>query len=334
MGRVVVVGSVNADVVVTVDHLPAPGETVAGGERQDAQGGKGANQAAAAARFGGAEVAFVGAVGDDTEGTAALGALTAVGVDVSEVAVTEGTRTGTALIVVDARGENQIALAPGANATLTPALVREALSRLRPGPGDVIVTVFELAPEIVVAVAEHARRVGATLLVTPAPAKPLPPGLVHARPVLLPNRGELARLTAGDDGEGGLGPEMVEAAATRLARQVAAPVVVTLGSDGALVADDVRRTLIPALPVASVVDTTGAGDALAGATAAALAAGEPLQTAVRLGVAAAGIAVGAAGARGALATRDEAQAALARSSDARAPGVAPTKHPRTASPGA
>lgn len=314
MGRVVVVGSVNADVVVTVDHLPAPGETVAGGERRDDQGGKGANQAAAAARFGGAEVAIVGAVGDDAEGVAAQAALAAVGVDVAELAVAEGARTGTALIMVDASGENQIALAPGANASLTPSLVREALGRLRPGPGDVIVTVFELAPEIVVAVAEHARRVGSTLLVTPAPAKPLPPGLVHARPVLLPNRGELARLTASDAREGALAPEPVEAAAVRLARQVAAPVVVTLGQDGALVVDDARQTLIPALPVVSVVDTTGAGDALAGATAAALAAGEPLQSAVRLGVAAAGLAVGAAGARGALATRDEAEAALARSS--------------------
>jgi len=306
MASVVVVGSVNADVVVTVDHLPGPGETVGGGERHDAQGGKGANQAAAAARFSGAQVAIVGAVGDDAEGEAARSALEDAGVEVSELAIAAGIRTGTALIVVDARGENQIALAPGANAALTPSKVRESLGRLRPGPGDVVVTVFELAPEIVVAVAEHARRAGATLLVTPAPARPLPPGLVHARPVLVPNRGELEGLI----GQGNGAVADTATLARRLAGQVAAPVVVTLGAEGALVVEGERTTTVPALPVDSVVDTTGAGDALAGAMAASLAAGETLVNALRLGVAAAGIAVTARGARGKLATRAEAEAAL------------------------
>ena len=146
-GRVIVVGSINVDLVVGVDHLPGPGETVIGGELVVHQGGKGANQAVAAARQG-AEVVMLGAVGDDDLGEGAVEALISEGIDVSGVLVAaDGTRTGTALIAVSADGENQIVVAPGANAHVVPGV----LTTLKPpvGAGDVVVVQHEVPVEVV-----------------------------------------------------------------------------------------------------------------------------------------------------------------------------------------
>ena len=142
-GRVIVVGSVNVDLVATVDHLPAPGETVTGGRFAQHHGGKGGNQAVAAARLG-AATSFVGAVGADDYGTAARAALEAEGVDVTELRTLPDQATGVALILVDARGENCIAVAGGANAALEPGHVRESLERLRPAAGDVVLVGHEI----------------------------------------------------------------------------------------------------------------------------------------------------------------------------------------------
>ena len=142
-GRVIVVGSVNVDLVATVDHLPAPGETVTGGRFAQHHGGKGGNQAVAAARLG-ASTWFVGAVGADDHGTAARAALEAEGVDVTELRTLPDQATGVALILVDSRGENCIAVAGGANTALEPGHVRESLERLRPGAGDVVLVGHEI----------------------------------------------------------------------------------------------------------------------------------------------------------------------------------------------
>jgi len=278
--RVVVVGSVNADLVVAVDALPAPGETVAGGRFARWGGGKGANQAVAAARLG-ASVTLVGAVGDDPFGDDALRELAAEGIDVSAVARVNAP-TGVALIVVDASGENQIAVASGANAEVSvPAA----------SLGDAIVLLGHEVPDA--AIAAGADR-GGRVILNPAPAREIDPCVLAARPILTPNASEAAQLT---------GEREPEAAARALAAKTGAPVLVTLGADGALLLDgDIER--IPA-PRVDVVDTTGAGDTVNGALAAELASGRELREAVRFALAAAALSTTAEGARGGMPRRDE-----------------------------
>jgi ribokinase len=279
--RVVVVGSVNADLVVAVDALPGPGETVAGGRFARWGGGKGANQAVAAARLG-ASVALVGAVGDDAFGDDALRELAAEGVDVSGVARV-GAPTGVALIVVDASGENQIAVASGANAAVTvPAA---------PFKDAIVLLGHEVPDAAVVAGAEAG---GRHVILNPAPARDIDPCVLAVRPILTPNASEAAQLTGERD---------PEAAARALAARTGAPVLVTLGADGALLLDgDAER--IPA-PRVDAVDTTGAGDTVNGALAAELAAGRELRDAVRFALAAAALSTTAEGARGGMPRREE-----------------------------
>ncbi len=280
---VLVVGSINADLAVHADRLPGRGETVAGGRLERTGGGKGANQAVAAARAG-ATVALVGAVGDDDLGAEALDALRAEGVDVSAVQRLAGVATGVALIVVDGDGDNQIAVASGANHAVCAEHVQAAAAR-RP---SCVLASFELLDEPVLAAAVVARDAGCPLIVDPAPARPLPAALRGLRPVLTPNRREAAELTGEDD---------PDSAARALAAQTGAPVVVTLGGQGALVADRSGSALVPA-PAVRAVDTTGAGDTFNGVLAARLARGEELHAAVAAAVAAAAQSVTRAGARG------------------------------------
>jgi ribokinase len=253
------------------------------------QGGKGANQAVAAARAG-AQVTMVGAVGDDEYGRSALADLESAGVDVSRIAVMSGESTGLALIAVDERGANQIVVAPGANAALGAAAIEEALAGYEPRPGSVAVLSFELADDAIVAAGQCAASRGMRLLVNPAPARALPPPLLALSPIVLPNEGEATTLTGQSD---------PRAAALALARQTGAPVIVTLGAAGALLHEpggspDTER--LPA-PTIEVVDTTGAGDAFVGALAAHLAAGKPLREAAAAAVEAASQSVTSAGAR-------------------------------------
>ena len=280
---VLVVGSINVDLVIHADRLPAPGETVAGGRLERAGGGKGANQAVAAARAG-AAVALVGAVGDDDLGTDALAALRAEGVDVGAVARLGGVATGVALIVVDRDGRNQIAVASGANHEVSAEHVRAARGS---APGCVL-TSFELLDEPVLAAARIARDAGCPLLVDPAPARPLEARLRELRPILTPNHPEAAELTGEQD---------PDAAARALTAQTGAAVVVTLGERGALVADGAGSAHLPA-PAVRAVDTTGAGDSFNGVLAAELARGAELRAAVHAAVAAAAQSVTRAGARG------------------------------------
>jgi len=288
--RVIVVGSINADLVVRAERLPAPGETVTGGRFSRHGGGKGANQAVAAARLG-ARVAMVGAVGDDDLGEEALGLLSEDGVDVSAVARTSAP-TGVALIAVDAAGENQIAVASGANAELDPDAVERAVHAA--GPGAVVLG-HEVPEAAVLAGARAAR---GPIVLNPAPARPLPDELTALGPVLTPNAGEACELT---------GEREPEAAARALAARTGAAVLVTLGARGALVLDGGAAELLPA-PRVDAVDTTGAGDAFNGALATALAVGRDLRSAAAFAVAAAALSTRAAGAREGMPARDEVDA--------------------------
>ncbi len=293
---VVVVGSINVDLVVRAERLPRPGETVQGGRFEELLGGKGANQAVAAARAG-ASVIMIGAVGGDAHGRASLSALEAEGVDISRVRTVEHP-TGVALIGVGARGENQILLAPGANAALTADDV--ALDEIGP---CVVLTSFEIPLAVAVEAARRAVMEGGRAIVTPAPAHALPAELLNAAPILVPNEHELVVSIGNDD---------PAAALDDLSKRTAGAVVVTQGPAGALLAVGERRERFDGHPVASVVDTTGAGDAFAGAMAAWLARGASLDDAIRAGNAAGSLSVRAPGARGSLGDRAQIEALLAR----------------------
>jgi len=298
--QVIVVGSLNADLVVAVERLPAPGETVAGGRYARHGGGKGANQAVAAARLG-ASVALVGAVGADELGEQALAELAREGVDVAGVARLDGMATGVAAIVVDAAGENQIAVASGANAALTGGAVERALGAAGPradGARGVVLLGHEVPEEAVLAGARAASAAGWQIVLNPAPARTLPAELLALAPLLTPNASEACALAGERD---------PEAAARALAARTGAPVLVTLGARGALLVDG-EPVAIPA-PAIEPVDTTGAGDALNGALAAELAAGSPLGAAARFAVVAASLSTLRPGARAGMPRREEVLAA-------------------------
>jgi ribokinase len=293
-GRVIVVGSVNVDLFVTTDHLPVPGETVIGGTFAEHDGGKGGNQAVAAARLG-AATWFVGAVGDDPYGQRARSALEGDGVDGSAIAVMPEVATGVAFILVDADGENLIAVASGANGALSPAVVRDALDRLAPGPGDVVLVCHEIPTATAAEALRAGRAGGATTILNPAPADGLDAATLALADIITPNAGEAARLTTTC---GPLG-ELVPA------------VLTSHGADGAALATTEGTTVLPGL-VVEAVDTVGAGDTLNGALACGLAEGRTLEDAARRAVAAASLAVTRPGARGGMPTAAELEAALAR----------------------
>jgi ribokinase len=294
--RVVVVGSLNADLTLRVERLPGPGETVLGaGPAESGPGGKGGNQAAAAAAFG-ADVTMIGRVGDDDSGRLLRADLADRGVDVEHVLTTPGVRSGSATIAVDPAGENLILVDPGANDRLRPGDIGQQLL----DQADAVLVQLEIP---VPAVSAAVSRSSAPVLLNLAPPVGLPPGLLRQVDVLVPNLAELA-LLAGSVRPAGL------AAAARLARSLApnADIVVTLGTGGALIVprSGGPATHIAAPPVAAV-DATGAGDCFCGTLAVSLASGIGLTEATRLSVAAAALSTTAAGARSVLPGRAEAE---------------------------
>ncbi len=298
---VTVVGSLNEDVLVAVGRLPGRGETVVGRAAVLAAGGKGANQAAAAGRLSGAGVTMVGRVGDDPAGARQVAALAEAGVDTALVRRTPGTPTGSATIPVeDGSGENLIVVVPGANAQLTPADVDvPAVQR-----AAVVLLQLEVPLDAVRAAADAA---SGTVVLTPAPPRPLPPELLARVAVLVPNEHELVQLAGADPGV----RSPAELAA--LARTLGVPtVVVTLGARGALVVPEDGPASLQGPPPVEAVDTTGAGDCFTGALGAALARGADVADAVREAVAAAALSTTGPGARGALPDADAVRALLPR----------------------
>jgi ribokinase len=285
--QLIVIGSLNTDLVVRVGSLPGPGETITGGSFEMAGGGKGANQAVAAARAG-ASVALVGAVGADEFGARLLEELTAEGVGVAGVARLPGVATGLAAIVVDEEGENQIAVASGANHRLRASDVERAFGELDLSAATCALLSLEISDEVVVEGARRAAASGMAVVVNPAPARRLPPELFARRPILTPNEGEAAALTGRDD---------PAAAAAALVEAGAAAALVTAGARGVLVATGAGVEQIEP-PTVSVRDTTGAGDAFSGVLAAGLARRWPVVRAARWATAAAALSVTKSGARG------------------------------------
>jgi ribokinase len=283
---IVVVGSVNVDLIVRAPRLPLPGETVIGGRYEEAPGGKGANAAAATARLG-ARTWFVGLVGEDELGARARRDLEASGVDVTHLG-TVSEPTGVAAIVVDQAGENLIAVASGANAELGGEHVQRALARIE-ADRAVVLTNLEISDAAVGATAAAAGRRAWALVLNPAPARPLAPEVVAACEVIVPNETEAADL-GGVDALFGAG---------------ARAVVVTRGAEGSdLHRPDRPVHHQPAFP-ADVADTTGAGDAFSAALCVALTEGRGLEEAIRWGTAAGALASRWVGARSGHPTRVE-----------------------------
>ena len=295
MSRVVVVGSINIDLVVAAGHLPRPGETVVGGTFARHLGGKGANQAVAAARAG-ASVLMIGAVGSDADGDESVAALRAEGIDVSGIRRVQAP-TGVAIIAVAPDGENQIVVASGANALLSAD--DASLVNVPRGPG-VMLTCFEVPTAAVVAAVVAAAPIGMQAVVNPAPAQAPPPEVLASGAILTPSAEELLAMTGAHD---------IDAGISSLIAAGARAVVVTLGADGALVAHDTRRTSIPGREVA-VIDTTGAGDTFSGVLAAWLANGHELGDAAAAATCAAGLSVTRAGARDGMPSRSAIAEAL------------------------
>lgn len=298
---IVVVGSLNADLVVDVTRFPAPGETLTGQAFETVPGGKGANQACAAARLG-AAVAMVGRVGSDAHGGPLVAALAASGADVRFVGTETGASTGVALITRDRTGQNTIVVVPGANGTLSPDRLQPALETIR--RARVVLLQLEVPLDTVLLAAREARSGGAVVLLDPAPACALPDGLLQQVDFLTPNETELAVL-AGLPPEREMSRDEMAGVAARLLERGVKHVLVKRGARGAMLwsADGTSRE-VPAFPV-TPVDTTAAGDAFNGALAVALAEGRPLDEALRFAAAAAAVSVTRPGAQPSMPTRTE-----------------------------
>lgn len=305
MNHVAVLGSANADLVVEVLRRPGAGETLSGSDLQTFAGGKGANQAAAAARSG-ARTEFFARVGDDERGELLRSQLQGAGVDVDGV-VSADRPTGTALILVTPDGENSIVVSPGANHALDIAAAEATVSEW--SAADVLVVNLESPWETVEHVVARAGDLGVRVLLNAAPARVLSRSVLALCDPLVVNEHE-ARILLDDDGDSSFG-ELAGALRDAGARSV----VITLGADGALCADDEGLEAVPAHTV-DVVDTTGAGDAFVGATACELARGARLRDAVVFGTAAAALSVQSRGAQASYADRHEIDAWLARNGHA------------------
>jgi ribokinase len=296
-GGVVVVGSVNRDYLCSLDHLPAPGETVLGNDVAIASGGKGGNQAVAAAKIG-VPTALVACLGNDPDGNDIAAALAESGVDTSGVAVLPGVRTGLAFVFVTGDGESSIVVSPGANSKLTSERAESAL-RKRLSREAVLVTQAEIPAEAVAMALVTAVEMGSRVVMNLAPFRPLGDDLLRCCDPLVLNAGEAGALLGRVVGS----PEDARAACSEL-RSRAPSVVITLGSRGAVVAD-AGGTEHVAAPAVDAVDSTGAGDAFTGVLAASLWRGHELVTAVRLGVGAGSYSVGRLGAQSSYPTQAE-----------------------------
>lgn len=294
---ILVIGSSNTDMVAKTDRLPAPGETVLGGAFFMAPGGKGANQAVAAARLG-ASVSFIAKVGDDIFGRQAVEGFAKEGIDTSLVAVDAGNPSGVALITVDAKGENCIVVASGANANLLPGDLSGVADVIK--NAALILMQLEIPLETVELVTRLAAAGHVPVILNPAPAQALPDALLRDVYILTPNQKEAEMLT----GIPVVDRASAEAAAGALAAKGVNVVIITMGAAGALLLDNGRSEWVPAVEV-NAVDTTAAGDVFCGALTVALSEGQPVKEAVVFAGAAAALSVTRMGAQTSAPTRRE-----------------------------
>ena len=293
--KITVVGSLNMDLVVRSPRIPMPGETLLGRGFVTLPGGKGANQAVAAARVGG-QVTMVGRLGVDGFAESLRASLAADGVDHSRVLATPDEPTGVALITVDDAGANTIIVASGANWQVTPTDVAQAEAAI--ASADVLLLQLELPLDTVIRAAQIANRHGVRVVLNPAPARQLPPKLLALVDILIPNEPETALLSGlpvEDDAQ-------AQRAAAHLLDLGVGAVILTLGSRGALLCTPEGSTLVPASPV-TPVDTTAAGDAFVGGLAVALGEGHSLAQAMRWGNATGGLSTTKLGAQPSLPRR-------------------------------
>ncbi len=298
MNHIVVVGSLNMDLVVRVPHMPIPGETVLGKEFQNIPGGKGANQAVGAARMG-AQVTMIGKVGNDEFGKALTKNLTNEGVDISHVSVDEKEATGIAMITLDQNGQNSIVVASGANMALKPEDIRTAWKKI--SDIDVLVMPLEVSLVCVEEAVRLASKSSVKIILNPAPAQKLSDDLLKKVDVLVPNESETSLLT-------GLAVETIEdakVAAKNLLEKGTGAVVLTLGSRGALLIDENQPAIISTPYKVNVVDTTAAGDSFVAALSVGIAERLPLESALRQATAAGALAVTKMGAQPCMPTKKE-----------------------------
>ncbi|EJN28433.1 ribokinase [Pseudomonas sp. GM80] len=298
--NVVVIGSLNMDLVTRAPRLPVGGETLIGHSFATVSGGKGANQAVAAARLG-AQVAMVGCVGNDDYGVQLRDALLAERIDCQAVSVVEDS-SGVALIVVDDNSQNAIVIVAGANGAMTPAVIDRFDAVLQ--AADVVICQLEIPDATVGHALKRARALGKTVILNPAPAsRPLPADWFTAIDYLIPNESEASALS-------GLPVDSLksaEKAASHLIAMGAGKVIITLGAQGSLFANGQGFEHFPA-PKVQAVDTTAAGDTFVGGFAAALAAGKSEAEAIRYGQIAAALSVTRAGAQPSIPTLSDVQA--------------------------
>ena len=296
--KIVVIGSFNADLTSYMARMPKPGETVHGDRFLTGAGGKGSNQAVAAARLG-AEVSFIGLVGNDVFAELAYEIWDAEGVNRDFVSRDAEHATGVAPILVDSSGENMIVVVLGANLRHQPADIDAARERI--AAADVLIAQLEINLDMVAYALETAKELGGTTILNPAPAAALPARTLQLADYLTPNETELETLSgSGED---------VEAAARRLLTRADQTAVVTLGAQGAQIVTGAGSSKVPTYEV-DVVDTTGAGDAFNAGLAVALAEGMALKTAVHFANAAAALSVTKPGAAPSTPYRSEVDALL------------------------
>ena len=297
---ITVLGSINMDLIGTVQRLPAPGETVAGSAFATAAGGKGANQALAAARAGGA-VRMVGAVGDDHFAEPALAHLAAEGVDLSAIRRVDGA-TGTALILVESSGENIIAVIPGANGEIRTRGAAEAIGAM--SSGDHLVLQLEIPAPAIRTALDAARERGVTSVLNIAPLTEHAVELAADADIVIANETEFERLAGVSDME----PEARQKTLMELHGRSGQTIIVTLGADGVIATRDGSLLRAASLPI-DPVDTVGAGDTFCGYLAAGLDRGAPFETALRRAAAAGSLACLKAGAQPAIPRLSEVEAA-------------------------